>query len=287
MERGKAMARYVRLDDRAVLSVSGGDASGFLQGLVTNDIGKLDGGPAIHAALLTPQGKYLFDFLIFRRDAMFCLDCEADARPALAKRLAMYKLRADVAIDAALPDPVHALFGDGAEAAARRIEGAEIFADPRFPALGARVVGEGGEAALRRAGIEEAARADYDALRIANGIPDGRRDLVPEKSLLLEYGFDELNGVDFEKGCYVGQEVTARMKHRKLVRKRLVPVRIEGAAPDPGTPVYRDSIAVGEIRSSAGALGLALLRIDAIESEDALHAATATIRPQKPDWAKF
>ena len=281
------MARYVRLDDRAVLSVSGGDASGFLQGLVTNDIGRLDAGPAIHAALLTPQGKYLFDFLIFRRDATFCLDCEADARPALAKRLAMYKLRADVAIDAALPDPVHALFGDGAEAEARRIEGAEIFADPRSPALGARVVGEGGEAALRRAGIEEAARADYDALRIANGIPDGRRDLVPEKSLLLEYGFDELNGVDFEKGCYVGQEVTARMKHRKLVRKRLVPVRIEGAAPDPGTPVYRDSIAVGEIRSSAGALGLALLRIDAIESEDALHAATATIRPQKPDWAKF
>ena len=281
------MARYVRLDDRAVLSVSGGDASGFLQGLVTNDIGKLDGGPAIHAALLTPQGKYLFDFLIFRRDATFCLDCEAEARPALAKRLAMYKLRADVAIDAALPDPVHALFGDGAEAAARRIEGAEIFADPRSPALGARVVGARGEAALRRAGIEEAARADYDALRIANGIPDGRRDLVPEKSLLLEYGFDELNGVDFEKGCYVGQEVTARMKHRKLVRKRLVPVRIEGAAPDPGTPVYRDSIAVGEIRSSAGALGLAWLRIDAIESGDALHAATATIRPQKPDWAKF
>ena len=281
------MARYVRLDDRAVLSVSGGDASGFLQGLVTNDIGKLDGGPAIHAALLTPQGKYLFDFLIFRRSAAFCLDCEAETRPALAKRLAMYKLRADVAIDARLPDPVHALFGDGAEAAAGRIEGAEVFADPRFTALGARVVGERGEAALRRAGIEEAPRAEYDALRIANGIPDGRRDLVPEKSLLLEYGFDELNGVDFEKGCYVGQEVTARMKHRNLVRKRLVPVRIEGAAPDPGTPVYRDRIAVGEIRSSAGALGLALLRIDAIESEDALHAATATIRPRKPDWADF
>ena len=281
------MARYVGLDDRAVLAVSGGDAGGFLQGLVTNDIGKLDGGAAIHAALLTPQGKYLFDFLIFRRSGAFCLDCEAAARAALAKRLAMYKLRADVAVDAALPDPVFAVFGEGAEAAARRIEGADVFPDPRFPALGARVVGGAGEAALQVAGIEPAARAEYDALRIAHGIPDGRRDLVPEKSLLLENGFDELNGVDFEKGCYVGQEVTARMKHRNLVRRRLVPVRIDGAAPEPGTKVYRDGSEVGEMRSSEGALGLALLRIDAIDGGEALRAAAATIHPEKPGWAAF
>ena len=281
------MARYVRLDDRAVLAVSGGDASGFLQGLITNDMGKLDREPAIHAALLTPQGKYLFDFLVFRRGAAFCLDCEADARAALARRLAMYRLRADVAIDAALPDPIHALFGDGAADAARRIEGAEAFADPRFPALGARVVGEAGEDALRRAGAEAASRAEYEALRIAHGIPDGRRDLVPEKSLLLENGFDELNGVDFEKGCYVGQEVTARMKHRGLVRKRLVPVRIDGAAPEPGTPVLRGGTAVGEIRSSAGGRALALLRIDAIEGGEALSAAAAAIHPEKPGWAVF
>ena len=281
------MARYVRLDDRAVLAVSGGDASGFLQGLVTNDIGKLDAGAAIHAALLTPQGKYLFDFLIFRRGEAFCLDCEAAARAALAKRLAMYRLRADVAIDSALGDPVFALFGEGASEAARPIDGVDVFADPRMPALGARLVGSGCEDALRRAGIEPAARAEYDALRIAHGIPDGRRDLVPEKSLLLENGFEELNGVDFEKGCYVGQEVTARMKHRNLVRKRLVPVRFDGAAPDPGTPVYRGGSAVGEIRSSAGALGLALLRIDAIEGGEALRAAAATIRPEKPGWAAF
>ena len=281
------MARYVRLDDRAVLAVSGGDASGFLQGLVTNDIGKLEGGAAIHAALLTPQGKYLFDFLIFRRGEAFCLDCEAAARTALAKRLAMYKLRADVAIDAALPDPVFALFGEDADEAARRIEGADVFADPRIAALGARVVGPGGEDAMLGAGIEPASRAEYDALRIAHGIPDGRRDLVPEKSLLLENGFDELNGVDFEKGCYVGQEVTARMKHRNLVRKRLVPVHFDGAAPDPGTPVYRDGSAVGEIRSSVGELGLALLRIDAIEGGAALRAAETAIRPEKPGWAEF
>lgn len=281
------MARYVRLDDRAVLAVSGGDASGFLQGLVTNDIGKLAGGGAIHAALLTPQGKYLFDFLVFARDGAFCLDCEAEARPALARRLAIYKLRADVAIDAVLPDPVFALFGEGAEEAAGRIAGADAFADPRHPALGARVVGLSGEAAIRAAGAVEAPRAEYDALRLSHGIPDGRRDLVPEKSFLLENGFDELNGVDFDKGCYVGQEVTARMKHRKLVRKRLVPVHIDGAAPEPGTPVHRDGSEVGEMRSSAGALGLALLRIDAIEGGAALRAAATTIRPQKPAWAAF
>ena len=281
------MARYVRLDDRAVLAVSGGDASGFLQGLVTNDVGRLAGGGAIHAALLTPQGKYLFDFLVFARDGAFCLDCEAEARPALAKRLKMYKLRADVAINAALPDPVFALFGDGAEAEAGRFAGADAFADPRHPALGARVVGISAEETLRAAGAVEAPRAEYDALRLSHGIPDGRRDLVPEKSFLLENGFDELNGVDFEKGCYVGQEVTARMKHRNLVRKRLVPVRIDGAAPEPGTPVHRDGSEVGEMRSSAGALGLALLRIDAIEGGAALRAAAATIRPKKPAWAAF
>ena len=281
------MARYVRLDDRAVLAVSGGDASGFLQGLVTNDVARLADGGAIHAALLTPQGKYLFDFLVFSRGAGFCLDCEAEARAALARRLKMYRLRADVAIDDAIDDPVFALFGDGAEAARGRIAGAEAFADPRHPALGARAVGEAAEAALLRAGAEQAPRAEYDALRIAHGIPDGRRDLVPEKSYLLENGFDELNGVDFEKGCYVGQEVTARMKHRNLVRKRLVPVGIDGAAPEPGTKVFRDGSEVGEMRSSAGALGLALLRIDAIDGGAALRAAAATIRPQKPPWAAF
>ena len=223
------MARFVRLGDRAVLSVSGSDAGGFLQGLITNDVGKPRDGAAIHAALLTPQGKYLFDFLVYRRGDAFRLDCEAEARPALAKRIAMYKLRADVAIDGAIPDTVYAVFGDDAEEAARRIEGADVFPDPRHPVLGWRIVGEFGEDTLKRAGIEDAPGADYEALRIAHGIPDGRRDLVPGKSFLLENGFDELNGVDFEKGCYVGQEVTARMKHRNLVRKRLVPVRIDGA----------------------------------------------------------
>ena len=281
------MARLVRLDDRAVLSVSGSDASEFLQGLITNDVEKPRDGTAIHAALLTPQGKYLFDFLVFRREEAFCLDCEADARTALAKWLAMYKLRANVAIDAAVPDSVYAVFGDDAEEAARRIAGAVAFSDPRHLALGARVVGECSEDALERAGIEKAPRADYEALRIAHGIPDGRRDLVPEKSFLLENGFDELNGVDFEKGCYVGQEVTARMKHRNLVRKRLVPVRIDGAAPEPGTPVYRGQVEVGEIRSSNASLGLALLRIEAIEGDDALRAAAATLRPEKPGWANF
>ncbi len=280
------MARYVRLENRAVVSVSGTDAHGFLQNLVTNDVGKAGDGAAVHAALLTPQGKYLFDFIVFARGASFCLDCEGAVRTALARRLAMYRLRAAVEIDAALPDSVFAVFGEDAEAAARRVGTIDVVADPRHPALGMRVVAAE-EDALRCSGIAEAPAGEYDALRMALGIPDGRRDLVPEKSLLLENGFDELNGVDFEKGCYIGQEVTARMKHRNLVRKRLVPVRIDGAAPETGTPVYRGDSEVGEIRSSAGGIGLALLRIEAIEGGAALRAADAAISPEKPCWANF
>ena len=130
------MARFVRLGDRAVLSVSGSDAGGFLQGLITNDVEKPRDGAAIHAALLTPQGKYLFDFLVYRRGDAFRLDCEAEARPALAKRIAMYKLRADVAIDGAIPDTVYAVFGDDAEEAARRIEGADVFPRSASPRAG-------------------------------------------------------------------------------------------------------------------------------------------------------
>ena len=182
------MARYVRLDDRAVLAVSGGDASGFLQGLVTNDVGRLADCGAIHAALLTPQGKYLFDFLVFARDGAFCLDCEAEARPALAKRLAIYKLRADVAIDAALPRPgVRAVRrGRGDNGRARR-RGADAFADPRHPALGARGGRHfGGRDAprRRRPSRRRARNTTRSASRMA--YPTGGATLVPEKSFLLE-----------------------------------------------------------------------------------------------------
>lgn len=286
------MADYVKLDDRAVLAVSGEDARPFLQGLISNDIGKASGGAAVHAALLTPQGKYLFDFFIFACGDALWLDCESASREALRRRLAMYRLRAKVAIDDALTHEVYAVIGRGAVAAASRIDRGLAFADPRIAALGARVVIEPGDrAAMEAAGLRPGSRADYDALRIGLGVPDGSRDLIAEKSYLLENGFEALNGVDFEKGCYVGQEVTARMKHRSLVRKRLVPVHIDGPAPPAGTAVHRGAVEVGEIRSTAGELGLALLRLDAVDGADEaaerLQAGPTGLTVQKPDWADF
>ena len=286
------MADYVRLDDRAVLAVSGEDARTFLQGLISNDIAKVRGGAAVHAALLSPQGKYLFDFFIIACGDALWLDCEAAGRDALRRRLAMYRLRAKVAIDDGLTNEVYAVIGRGAAAAASRIDRGLAFADPRIAALGARLLIEPGErAALEAAGLRQGSRADYDALRIGLGVPDGSRDLIAEKSFLLENGFEALEGVDFEKGCYVGQEVTARMKHRNLVRKRLVPVYIDGPAPPPGTAVHRGAVEVGEIRSTAGDLGLALLRLDAIEAADEaaapLQAGPSGLTVRKPDWADF
>ena len=281
------MPEHVRLEDRAVLSVSGEDARPFLQGLVSNDIDKAAGTEAIHAALLTPQGKYLFDFFVVASGDALWLDCEAARREALRRRLSMYRLRARVVIEAGLDLEVHAVIGEGAAAAAARIAGGLSFADPRIAGLGARVIVAPAErAALAASGLRPGSRADYDRLRIRLGVPDGGRDLVPEKSFLLENGFEALNGVDFAKGCYVGQEVTARMKHRALVRKRLAPVRIDGPAPPPGTAVHRGAAAVGEMRSSAGGLGLAMLRLDAIEA-GGLRAGSAALTVQKPGWADF
>ncbi len=282
------MADCIKLEDRAILEVSGEDARAFLQGLITNDIEKVSATEAVYAALLTPQGKYLFDFFIVANGDALWLDCEAAGRETLRRRLAMYRLRAKVEIDAGLDHEVHAAIGDNALAAARQIDTALSFADPRIAGLGARaIVAPAARPDLTGAGLRAGARADYDRLRIRLGVPDGSRDLVPEKSFLLENGFEALNGVDFEKGCYVGQEVTARMKHRALVRKRLVPVRIEGAAPPEGAPVHRGEIEVGEMRSSSGALGLAMLRLEAIAAAGPLRAGPARLTVERPEWADF
>ncbi len=282
------MANHIRLEDRAVLAVSGEDARPFLQGLLSNDVRRIGGGDAVHAALLTPQGRYLFDFFVVARGDALWLDCEAARRAALRKRLAMYRMRARVAIDEIPDEDVYAVIGRGAAEGATRIEGGVSFADPRLSALGMRaIVGRRSASALAAAGLRPAARSAYDMLRIGLGVPDGSRDLIESRSLLLENGFDALNGVDFEKGCYVGQEVTARMKHRNLVRRRLVPVAFDGAAPSPGTPVRSGGAVVGEIRSSIGEIGLALLRLEAIASPQALEAGGAGLAVRRPGWADY
>ena len=232
------MAEYIELKNRGVLSVSGPDARKCLQGLVSNDVEKVSSERAIHAAFLTAQGKYLFDFMIAEVGGALLLDCEADRLADFQKRLKLYKLRPDVTLeDVSARFTVLAITGDdtfgalGIEAeagAAKAVEGGAVFTDPRHAGLGARaIVGTDALAAfLKASSLTEGTLDTYDLARIKLGVPDGSRDMQLENTILLEAGFDELNGVDWKKGCYIGQELTARPKYRGRVKRRLMPVRI-------------------------------------------------------------
>jgi folate-binding protein YgfZ len=165
------------------------------------------------------------------------------------------------------------------------VAGATAFVDPRLAELGVRVLAPAGQTAALLLGLDEVPLAGYEALRLRLGVPDGSRDLPVEKALLLESGFDELHGVDWQKGCYMGQELTARTKYRGLIKRRLFPVKVEGSLPPPGTPVERDGREVGEIRSGLGDRALAMLQLDAARAS--LSSAGAKIVAEVPDWMRL
>jgi len=230
--------------DRTLWSLTGKDALSFLQGLVSNDVRPLEGGPGIvWAALLTPQGKYLADFFILRRaEGEVLIDIATVLAPATLPRLMMYRLRADVQIT---PSPLLVQRGLGPAP-----EGA--LPDPRHPALGWRAYGPS-------AGTPPA--IDWDAVRVAHLIPESGIELVPGDSYILEHNFERLNGVDFRKGCYVGQEVTARMKHKVELKKGLVRVLIDGAAPV-GSEILAEGKPAGTLFTQSGGKAIAWLRHD-------------------------
>ncbi len=288
------------LDQRGILAVDGVEARSFLQGLISNDIERVTAERAIYAALLTPQGKYLFDFMIVQLGERLLLDTEAERLGALIQRLTLYKLRAKVDIVdvsdnyavVALPGPAAPGMLDLPATAgmARALENGVVHVDPRLVELGVRAIlpATSAETTLQARGFTAAPFAEFERLRLDLGVPDGSRDMVVEKATLLEHGFEELNGVDFKKGCFVGQELTARMKYRALVRKRLMPVTFDGPAPAPGTIVRAGQREVGEMRSAVTERGLALLRLDkvaaGVERGEALTAGDVVLRPLKPDW---
>jgi folate-binding protein YgfZ len=284
-----SVASFALLPHRSVIAVSGADRIAFLQGLISNDTTKVAADAAIWAALLTPQGRFLNDmFVADGGSETLLIETERERATALAKKLTMYTLRSKVKVeDRSATMEVAVVFGDEAHKALG-IEHAVSFADPRLPELGVRVLAEAGEAAalLGSHGFLPAMAADYDALRLGLGVPDGSRDLPPEKALLLESGFDELNGVDWKKGCYMGQELTARTKYRGLVKKRLFPVRLDGPLPAPGTLVERDGQEVGEIRSGLGDRALAVLRLDGVQG-GGLTAGGTRILPEIPAWMRL
>jgi tRNA-modifying protein YgfZ len=253
------------LEDRAVIRVSGEDATSFLQGLLTNDVERLHPSEARYAALLTPQGKILFDMIVVRapgEEPSYLIDCTAGQATDLAKRLGFYKLRAKVAIADMSADQALAAFW-GAEAP--HIDEGVLYADPRDPRLGWRaILPRPTAAALGSEHVNE-----YEGLRIAVGAPKGGLDFAYGDAFPHDANFDLLHGVDFDKGCYVGQEVVSRMKHRGTARKRIARVKLSGPSPASGTPVLDRELAVGALGSSSGREALALLRLDRAEEATA------------------
>ena len=256
--------------ERTVLAMEGADAVPVLQGIVTNDVSRLTPDRLVYAALLTPQGKYLFDFFVFRDGAgRVLIDVASDRAPALAQRISMYCLRRDARLMGAAGLEVALVWGAEPEAS----EGVRVMPDPRNPALGWRVYAKDLGPVLGT--VDKARPGEFTALRVAHAVPESGIELVPEGTYILEAGFERLGGVDFRKGCYVGQEVTARMKHKTELRKRLVRVSVEGEAPV-GTPVTAGERTLGTLFSQAGNAGLAHLRLDRVDGE--MEAGAARLR---------
>ncbi len=267
------MAMIAELPGRGVIEVAGADRVGFLNGLVSNDVAKAAPGRAVWAALLTAQGRYLADFFIFYDGERLLLEAPRDSVPELIRRLNRYKLRANVQL-------------------ADRTDELRVYAawagmppqvpltapDPRLREAGTRLLSETALSATAEA-------ADYAIWRLGLGLPDGPPDLEPEKTLLLEAGFDELNGIDWQKGCYMGQELTARMKYRGLVKRRLLPVACDEPPPPPATPVLSGGVEVGSVRSGGGVLALAILRLDALDRP--LTAGGIRLTPRLPGWMRL
>ncbi|GJD58470.1 YgfZ/GcvT domain-containing protein [Methylobacterium dankookense] len=269
------------LPDRALVTVTGEDATDLLQGVLTCNVANLGEAEARLGALLTPQGKILFDFLISRVAGGFRLDCAADQAAGLARRLGLYRLRAKVEI-AADPTVAVASAWDGAAPSAE----VERAADARAVDLGARLYAEEG------AFSADASAQDYHAHRIALAVPEGGRDFAYGDAFPHEALMDQLGGVDFRKGCYVGQEVVSRMQHRGTARTRLLAARYpEGEAVAPGTEVTAGGKVLGTTGSAAGARGLAMVRLDrlgdALAAGETLRAGGRAVALERPAYAQF
>ncbi len=274
------------LPSRAILAIGGADASKFLQGLITNDIGKVQGSQAVHTGLLSPQGKILFDFFLVENGGRFLADVARDQIDELAKRLAFYRLRAAVEIDQQPSCQVAAAWGGTPVSP----DGAVVYADPRLPALDYRAFLPEGMSASEL-GCDEATEADYHAFRVHQGVPEGGLDYAFGETFPHEALFDQLNGVDFAKGCFVGQEVVSRMEHRGTARKRIVPVESEAPLPAPGTNIEAGGVPIGSLGSVSGSAGLALVRLDRIEDAVArgqtLTADGVSLAVRRPAFARF
>jgi len=275
------------LQDRTAVRVAGPDSPAFLNNLLTSAVEALLPGQARYGALLTPQGKILTDLIAFRTAEGFLLDTPSDQSEALVKRLMLYRLRAKIEI--AIPDDDSAPATVALWDSETTPDLPSVVRDPRLPALGYRALLPRSDLGRLLAGIGAEARpqSEWESWRIGLGVPAGGLDFPFGDTFPHEADMDQLSGVDFDKGCFIGQEVVSRMQHRGTARTRVVPVRIEGIAPPPGTDVRVGERQVGSMGSSSGDRGLALLRLDRVEGVEQITSGNARLWPERPGWARF
>ena len=268
------------LTERAVISLEGAETRDFLQGLITNDVTHCANSRAIYAGLLTPQGKILYDFFIAVDGPVYFIDCAAHSAGDFARRLKFYRLRAQVTIT---PRPEFVVAAVWDAPPPMKASGVLDFPDPRLDLLGTRLIGEKSRVETM---IAKFAPGDFDTFRLRLGIPDST-DLPPDQVFALDAGLEELNGVSFSKGCYIGQEVTARMKHRATARRRFFIAEAD-PLPSPGTNIDAQGRELGKISSGKNGIGLALVRLDRLAEAEAsgvpIEANGHSIRLRRPDW---
>lgn len=268
---------FYPLTDRCILRLNGADVKSFLQGMITNNIAKLSADHPLYTAVLTPQGKLLFDMFLYGEEDEVLLECEAARAEELIAHLNKYKLRADVKIERIDSLQAAVVWGENLPE--------ELPRDPRHKHAGARLVCTPHLLEQLAIGLqaEWATAEQYHAHRIALGLPHGSEDFVPNKTFAAEIGLEALHGVDFTKGCYVGQEVTARTKHKGTVRKGLCVVRSKDQLPAAGSAVFAGDIEVGQMHSSAGNIGLAMLRFE--HAGAVLQSGEIMLDAALPAWA--
>ncbi|HRW29617.1 MAG: folate-binding protein YgfZ [Alphaproteobacteria bacterium] len=259
--------------NRAIITLSGPERQSLLQGIITNNIDRLNHEPAIYSALLTPQGKFLYDFILSERDNSIYMDCEAQFQPALLQRLMMYRLRRDVEILDRNEQYTIITSSQPLD------EYGFSFSDPRYPDLGYRAIVENMP--------EGSNDKPYHMRRISLGIPEGTHDFIMDKSTILEGHFEALNGVDFKKGCYVGQEVTARMKYRGKVKKQMFPVTLSGSAPEFGSFIMdKNGNKIGDLRSRCDKNAIALFNVEKMEFGKEYSCCDIKVTPFMPAFLK-
>ncbi|MBL0941172.1 MAG: folate-binding protein YgfZ [Alphaproteobacteria bacterium] len=293
--------KYILLPTRGILKIEGPDRHRFLQGLITQDVKFLISNHAVYSALLTPQGRYLHDFFMFELNEVIYLDVEANRLDDLLHRFKLYKLRSQISLsDETSSWSIVSLVGNQANKTfeikeelgqAILYEAGIIYVDPRLTALGLRGIlpTNFDLDCLEAKGFKRAEFNDYDCLRLSLGVPDGSRDMKIDKAIPLECNLDELNAIGWEKGCYMGQELTARTKYVGLVRKRLIPVMIEGdQLIEPGEPILFEGKKIGSLSSRCENRGLALLRLENLKmimsKKEKLQWGRNFLIPYIPDW---